>query len=463
MNDLEKAENFLEQSQEISKRFSLKSLLGEAYFLYGLLEMQRDDFEKASHFYREGISLLRKYSEKKQLCIALVYYCELLIEDKSAEVEKYYKEARKIAKQLKLPRLLIHTTLLKVRIHYSLDNVTPELVSELKKTLVYGEEYQYDEYLCKIYYYLGVLTRYEGDIEKTLEYFHLAQKILEKISKHFSAKVKKLYMRSPFVKRLSSMLTSLTSELPLDMTSSSDIQVGESDIRNFIDMDVVNTYKSEVFSQNIHSYSEENIALRRLLEINKTLNREHDIQKLLDLIMDTAIEITKAERGFLIFTNTKKEKAFEVARNFEKEDIIHPEFEISNSITEKVIRTGLPILSTDAIEDSRFDGFLSVSELKLHSVLAVPLRVKEKILGALYIDNRFEKAVFSEKERDILEAFSDQAAIALQNTRLIQENIQKQEELEKNKKRIEKLNKELEAANAKLAKKIEKKKENSRM
>lgn len=170
--------------------------------------------------------------------------------------------------------------------------------------------------------------------------------------------------------------------------------------------------------------------IERLLEINKALNSELDRRRLLELIMDCATSLTGAERGFLLLP---KEDGFavEVARNLDQETIKKPDFKLSHSIAERVLATGAPVLSDSAREDKEFSKYASVADLNLTSVMCVPLRLREKTIGALYLDNRFRKAVFSPREQILAEALGDQAAIAIENARLIAENKAKAEELER--------------------------------
>jgi serine/threonine-protein kinase PknK len=160
--------------------------------------------------------------------------------------------------------------------------------------------------------------------------------------------------------------------------------------------------------------------LTRLLQVNKRINSETDLRRLLDFIMDTAIELTGAERGFLLLTERTK-VVFQVARNLRREEVDAPEREISRRIVSRVVKTGEPILSDNATEDPRFEKFVSVSDLNLTSILSLPFRVKDRTIGAIYLDNRFQRGAFTADDRDVLSALSDQAAIAIDNIRRQQE------------------------------------------
>src|SRR5262249_1677390 len=125
----------------------------------------------------------------------------------------------------------------------------------------------------------------------------------------------------------------------------------------------------------------------RLQEVAKALVSEHDLDRLLSFIVDAAIEMTGAERGFLILVSqtSSDEIAFKVARNMERGEVERPDRKISNTIANESIQTGGPVVTGDAAKDDRYSGASSVGEMRLRSVVAVPLRLRGKVTGALYL------------------------------------------------------------------------------
>ena len=113
--------------------------------------------------------------------------------------------------------------------------------------------------------------------------------------------------------------------------------------------------------------------LRRLLRINKRLNSELRLPRLLEMIVDTVIELTDAERGFLLLEDEHRQLEVKVARNIDQRTLETAEFELSRSIARQAAAGGEPIVTIDAAGDARFREALSVSDLHLRSVLAVPL------------------------------------------------------------------------------------------
>lgn len=176
--------------------------------------------------------------------------------------------------------------------------------------------------------------------------------------------------------------------------------------------------------------AEELRRLHRLLAINKKIVAETETEQCLALILDSAVDFVDAERGFLVLLDGD-EMTIPVARDFWRKDIASPEFELSRSIAEEVCRRGEPLLTENASEDVRLDAMASVHDLKLRSVLCVPLKATGKSLGALYLDNRLTESTFSESDTAILESFADQAAIALVNAGRFQKTAERAEKFER--------------------------------
>jgi len=169
--------------------------------------------------------------------------------------------------------------------------------------------------------------------------------------------------------------------------------------------------------------------LVKVLHIAREMNREFDRDRLLRLILDRAIELTGAERGFVILLREGREEVH-LARNIDREAVSEPEHKISSQIIGDVIRTGRIVRSEDAQLDERFADSLSVRQLHLKSIIAVPFRSGGKTVGALYLDNRFRTGNFTDREERLLELFADQAVAAVDKAEMIHELEGQRQELE---------------------------------
>jgi Nif-specific regulatory protein len=86
-----------------------------------------------------------------------------------------------------------------------------------------------------------------------------------------------------------------------------------------------------------------------------------------------------------------------------------------------VIETREPVLALDALTDSRFAGSESIVARHILSILCVPLAIRDRIAGAIYVDHRESRHLFNQADLEFLVAFADQAAIAIENARLFSE------------------------------------------
>ncbi|HEY2732676.1 MAG TPA: GAF domain-containing protein, partial [Polyangiales bacterium] len=183
----------------------------------------------------------------------------------------------------------------------------------------------------------------------------------------------------------------------------------------------------------------------RLLEILKRLAREHDLDRLLDRITESAVELSGAERGSVLLVDDDGQLAPQVTRERKPaQEEAHAAF--SRSIAEAVLIDGEPIVTVDATMDGRLSSYVSVHKLMLRSVACLPIRGYASTLGVLYLEHRRSRGRFSEDAVDLLCAFADQAAIALENARLIEQTTRQKLELEEANRELSRAKDELEDA-----------------
>lgn len=160
--------------------------------------------------------------------------------------------------------------------------------------------------------------------------------------------------------------------------------------------------------------------LLALTDVSQAINSTLDLGEVLRIVMDTIIRLTRAERGFLMLRNETGELVMTIARDWEQESLDPSEFAISRTIINRVAGEGLPVLTTNAQEDPRFGAQESIIFHSLRSIMCVPLQVKGVLTGVIYVDNRIRTGIFSEKDRNLLATFANQAAVAIENARLFE-------------------------------------------
>lgn len=168
--------------------------------------------------------------------------------------------------------------------------------------------------------------------------------------------------------------------------------------------------------------SEADKPYRRLLSLNRQLARESDVDKLLEMIVDAAIELLGAERGFILLA---EDTGFHVAvaRNLDRSSLDGGALRFSRSIAADVLGSGEAVVTTNAQNDARYADVVSVASNSIRSALCVPLRglarSEDPLIGALYLDHRYLDRVFTEADVGMCAALADQVTIALENARLV--------------------------------------------
>lgn len=171
-------------------------------------------------------------------------------------------------------------------------------------------------------------------------------------------------------------------------------------------------------SQEAAEFAEERKNLLALTEIGQVINSSLELDQVLRIVMDNIIKLTQAERGFLMLRDDSGQMSTRIARNWEQESLNESEYAVSRTVIQRVIETGEAILTTNAQEDPRFGRQESIIAFNLRSILCVPLKVKNDLIGVIYTDNRIRSGIFTKAKRDLLGAFANQAAIAIDNARL---------------------------------------------
>jgi len=189
----------------------------------------------------------------------------------------------------------------------------------------------------------------------------------------------------------------------------------------------------------VKELTEENRRLRRLVNLTKAVAAASDEESLLRLILDSAIELTGSERGFL-FLVTLHGLDFKASRDSHGKDLDHPGEMISHSIASEAVESGRPVVTEDAGGDARFAGGRSVAFLRLRSVLCVPLKVKDGPIGAIYLENSDVTAQFHAEDVPLVTSFCDFVAMTIAKTRNLEALKKREEQLRRSRERIGRLN-----------------------
>ena len=159
---------------------------------------------------------------------------------------------------------------------------------------------------------------------------------------------------------------------------------------------------------------------RKLYEFSEKLLLNYDLPDLLNALMDAVVAITNADKGFLILLEGN-ELRVKVARNLKRENLADALSQLSDSIIEKVVKLRKAVIVSDALHDAEFSNAMSVMNLKLSSVMCVPLLERGNLLGVLYVGNDSVAELFEEPSLEVLTIFASQASLIIRNALLVNE------------------------------------------
>lgn len=158
-----------------------------------------------------------------------------------------------------------------------------------------------------------------------------------------------------------------------------------------------------------------------LLRFSENLLEEHDVDALLEKLMDAIISLTKAEKGFLLIADEAGQMHVRVARAMDSESLADHATLYSDSIVQAVIQTKQSLIVSDALHDSTFGASQSVVNFNLCSVLCVPLLYHGTLMGLFYVGNDSVANLFQSEDKDTLTIFASHAALIVRNAMLMEE------------------------------------------
>ncbi len=174
-------------------------------------------------------------------------------------------------------------------------------------------------------------------------------------------------------------------------------------------------------------------AYQRLLILYRVSNQVGvitDLDKLFVQILELILEIINADRGFIMLAGEGSQYLIPRATCCRKGREDSSEITISKSIAMHVLKSGESVLTSDALQDSRFLSAQSVILQGIRSAMCVPLRVKDKILGIMHVDTKGSEVKFSQEDLELLGAIAHQAAIAIETALLVDSLIKANREIQ---------------------------------
>ncbi len=158
--------------------------------------------------------------------------------------------------------------------------------------------------------------------------------------------------------------------------------------------------------------------LSTLFEIGNIINTHRDSESMTRAVLQQIVRIIQADRYFLFLKEENSRNLRLVAVHPEGESQGGEDFPVSQTILHAVLKEGMSILSVDTSRDRRFREAKSVITYGINSVMCVPVKSHEKIMGIIQVDSRDPTRFFTKEDLNLLTAVGISAGIALENINL---------------------------------------------
>ncbi|HEX5034743.1 MAG TPA: tetratricopeptide repeat protein, partial [bacterium] len=155
----------------------------------------------------------------------------------------------------------------------------------------------------------------------------------------------------------------------------------------------------------------------KLLQLTRFINAETNLDFVLKSVLQYALELSGAERGLILLLDERERLEVRASINTAVNANLT---EISSKVAEQALQSGEIVESDDASQDGRFNEYQSVMILRLRSILCLPIHSRNKTVGVLYLDHRYRPGAFDKSRLPILQAFCDQAGLAIENAKLFE-------------------------------------------
>jgi signal transduction histidine kinase/DNA-binding response OmpR family regulator len=156
--------------------------------------------------------------------------------------------------------------------------------------------------------------------------------------------------------------------------------------------------------------------LRFLYGVGRSVTSLQNLEQVLNRIVEASVYLTGAEEGSIMLVDQASGELYlRAARGMGEKNAKTSRLKIQDSIAGQVVRTGRPVMIGGMNQD---DSFKVTTGYFVKALLNVPLKVTDRIIGVLAVNNKTNARAFSERHLNLLLALADYASIAIENARL---------------------------------------------
>ena len=394
LNSPSKAKSFAQEAYELSAR--VKDTLSAGYSLAvgALAQLRLAEFDQADTLIDRALETLNRHSGHEITAFAHLVSAELSItQEDYAEARVFAEDAYSAATVLNVPGLKARAGLVKAICAERTGDMNGaiELLNSAEQELAKRPD---AETLWLINAAMANACLKSGREKAGQAYRQAAIATITRIAGELSEEGRDRFLKNPAVVNalgVDTMTTSGLWKVPVQITT---------------------TVIKEKSTTDMGLSS-----LKPVLDVIKKINTELNLRKLITMILDTAVEFCNAQRGTIVVFEGEKFK-IELSRDRQKNELKRLEMGVSRTVLKLVRDSGKRVIAEDARQDPTLRIIDSVQDQSLLSILCVPLRVKMRLIGAVYLDNSQVVGAFGPREIEIGEILTDHAAVAIDNALL---------------------------------------------
>lgn len=394
LNSPSKAKSFAQEAYDLSARVKDTLSAGYALAVGALAQLRLAEFDQADLLIDKALEALNRHAGHEVTAFAHLVSAELSISHEDyAEARVFAEDAYSAATKLNAPALKARAGLVKAICAERTGDMGSaiEILNAAQREL---DQQPDAETLWLIQAAMANACLKSGQEQAGQTYRQGAVAAINRIAGELPEDARDRYLKNPAVVNaigIDRMTNSGMWKVPVQITTT-----------------VVN--KQSTTDLGLSS-------LKPVLDVIKKINTELNLRKLITMILDTAIEFCNAQRGTIVVFEGEKFK-IELSRDREKHELKRLEMGVSRTVLKLVRDSGKRVIAEDARQDPTLKIIDSVQDQSLLSILCVPLRVKMRLIGAVYLDNSQVVGAFGAREIEIAEILTDHAAVAIDNALL---------------------------------------------
>jgi sigma-B regulation protein RsbU (phosphoserine phosphatase) len=158
--------------------------------------------------------------------------------------------------------------------------------------------------------------------------------------------------------------------------------------------------------------------LRFLYQLSEVIRSTHELDALVDTVMQALAALLQPDRAFLMFADERSGEMKPFAVKIQEGSSEDDEIAISRTIVERCIKDRVSLLIDDALSDQRFKASESIVIQKIGSAICAPMIYQDEVLGVIYLDTKRSAAAYGQEELELATGIANQTVTGVVNIRL---------------------------------------------